>query len=369
MLLLHARQVTRHVLESHDGNIERIAEPDETTCLVRRVAVQHTRQHQRLVGDKAHRLPVDTAEAHHDVLCEILLYLEEIRIVRHRLDNVAHVIRLRRISRQNFLNVILRFRRLGRESLCLALIVPRNERQQLLDLLETLRLRGSEEMRIPAHTGMHTRSAQVLRAHHLTQNRLHHIGTRDEHLRNVIHHEDKVRQCRRIHRPTGTRSQNHRQLRNHARSLRIAEENLPVTRQRVHTLLDTRSARIVDTDDRNPHLDGMVHNLRNLTRVHQSQRTACHRKILCINSNRFSVYGTGTDNDTISVENLLVHTEIFRLVLYKNIVFMERTLIQDTFDTLAGCHLTHLGLLLDGIFSTTLKHNLFPLPEVKNIPF
>ena len=53
------------------GNVEGVAEAHEARGLAAGVAVEHARQHHRLVGDEADRVAVDAAEADDDVAGEV----------------------------------------------------------------------------------------------------------------------------------------------------------------------------------------------------------------------------------------------------------------------------------------------------------
>ncbi len=73
VLLSCAGQKAGNVLESYDGNVERVAETYEAGCLTRCVAVEHAGEIFGLVGDYTHRLAVETGEAGDDVGGEELL--------------------------------------------------------------------------------------------------------------------------------------------------------------------------------------------------------------------------------------------------------------------------------------------------------
>ena len=50
----------------------------------------------RLVRHDPHRPPTEPRESHQDVSREVLMHFEEIPIVDHGIDDVAHVVRLSR---------------------------------------------------------------------------------------------------------------------------------------------------------------------------------------------------------------------------------------------------------------------------------
>jgi len=67
----------------------------------------------------------------------------------------------------------------------------------------------------------------------------------------------------------------------------------------------------------------VVHDLRDLSRVHEAQRAARHRKILRIHADRRPIDRSGADDHSVAMEHLLVHVEITRLVLDEQVVFHE----------------------------------------------
>ena len=77
--LLHgAGQEAGHVLERHQRNVERVAEPHEPRALDRRVDVERAGEVRRLIRDDADRAAAEPREADQDVLREVGVHLEEI---------------------------------------------------------------------------------------------------------------------------------------------------------------------------------------------------------------------------------------------------------------------------------------------------
>ena len=300
MLLIDARQIARQVLERDDRNVETVAEADKARGLVRRVAVEHAGHHQRLVGDEADSLARDAAEADDDVGSEQLHHLEELALVDQRLDHVAHIVGHGRIARNDRSDVVLRQRSRRSDLLGLGRIVHRNHRDQLAYLHEALVLALGEEMRVAGHLAVYPGAAQLLHRDLLAEHGLDHFGPRDEHLRYVLDDEHEVGQGGRIDGSAGAGTQNHRNLRDHAARKRIAEENLAVARQRVDPFLNAGSARVVDSDQRNAHVQRIIHDLGDFTGVHKAERTAGYGKVLCKDGNRRTQNGSGTDNHAVA---------------------------------------------------------------------
>jgi hypothetical protein len=124
------------------------------------------------------------------------------------------------------------------------------------------------------------RAAQLFLCHLLVSHRLHHIRAGDEHVRRIAHHEDEVSHRGRVDGAAGAGPHDHRELRNDARGEDRVLENISVAGERGNTLLDARAPRVVDADDRRPHLHRLVHDLADFFRVGLGQRAAEHGEVL-----------------------------------------------------------------------------------------
>ena len=92
ILLLRARQKSRHIDKRHDGNIEAVAKSNKARRLHRGVDVQTARQMGRLVGDNAHRAAAEMGKADENIARELRLHFVEIAFIDHRRDQLFHVI-------------------------------------------------------------------------------------------------------------------------------------------------------------------------------------------------------------------------------------------------------------------------------------
>src|SRR3546814_13976882 len=81
VFLCGAGQEAGDVDEGDDRNLERVAEADEARRLLRRIDVEHPREHQRLVRDDADRAPLDAPEAADAVARVRRLHLAKIALV------------------------------------------------------------------------------------------------------------------------------------------------------------------------------------------------------------------------------------------------------------------------------------------------
>jgi len=87
-------------------------------------------------------------------------------------------------------------------------IVGRQETQQFADTHQRFLLIIAHKMGHTAFAAVSLGTTQFLLAHLLVSHGLHHIRTRDKHVALLLHHKDKVGQCRGIAGASGTRSQN-----------------------------------------------------------------------------------------------------------------------------------------------------------------
>src|SRR5438309_9297533 len=95
-----------------------------------------------------------------------------------------------------------------------------------------------------------------------------------------MNHESEVGHGRRVHGAAGARSQDEAELGNYPARFDVAPEDLRVARQRHHTFLDARAARVVDADDRDPVPESQVHHLDDLLREHLAERASEHRGVM-----------------------------------------------------------------------------------------
>src|ERR1019366_1360460 len=103
--------------------------------------------------------------------------------------------------------------------------------------------------------------------------------TGNEHLR-LARLDHEVGKRRTVDRAARTRTADQRYLRDRAGEHDVRKEYLAVSRQRVDAFLYARAARIVDEHKRRAGLEGLLHDLGNLSRVHFAGRSSGHREVL-----------------------------------------------------------------------------------------
>ena len=199
--------------------------------------------------------------------------------------------------------------------------------------------------------GVDLGAAELLRGHGLVGDGLHHLGTGDEHVGAVAHHEDEVGHRRRIDVAAGAGAHDHRDLRDHARGDHVALEHLAVAAERRHALLDAGAAGIEQADDGRAHLERHVLDLDDLLGVRLGQRAAEHGEVLGEDEDRAAVDGAPAGDDAVAGDLDLLHAEIARAVLDEHVELLEGALVEQKLDALAGRQLAAAVLRLDALFA------------------
>ena len=143
---------------------------------------------------------------------------------------------------------------------------------------------------------------------------------------------------------TGAGSQNHGNLRNDARSERIAGKDAAVTVEGVHAFLDTGATAVVDAHERGHGFKSQVHRLANLLRMGRTERTATHGKVLGCDIDGPSVDLAVAGHDAVT-KNSLGFGEIEARRDAEGANFTEGSLVEKDFKAFAGGELA-LGVLL-----------------------
>ena len=269
VLLIDARHEARDILDSHDRDIEAVAETHEASTLLRSIDVERASEHLRLISDESDCASSHASEADDDVLGEVRSNLEEVLMVADWLDDILDVIRdvwIRRNDTFEFVTFAsdLVGHRVDRRILH---VVVRQEADEFADSHEALLVAVAHELAHARLGRVNVGSTEGLLVALLLSDLLHHVRTCDEHLSFFAHHEDEVGQCWRIARAACAWAHDGTDLRDHARSLHIAVEDVAEARERLDAFLDTCTTRVVETDDRSTVLKGSVLHLGNLGSV------------------------------------------------------------------------------------------------------
>ena len=312
-----------------------------------------------MVGYETDRFAVHATETDHDVPGKEFHHFDKFAAVAHRADDVAHVVRLSRVGRNDFVDVVLFEGFFGVGAFRGVFVVLRDNREQLANLVEALLFGFGEEVGVAGHFAVYTGTAELFHRDFFAQHGFNHFGPGDEHFGDFVHHEDEVREGRRVNGSPGTRPEDNRDLRNDTAGEGVSEEDFTVSGQGVHPFLDTSTARVVDTDKRDTHIEGVLHDFGNLAGVHQAERPAGYGKVLSKNGHRVSADGAGPDNHPVAGQFFVLHAELRTGVFDEDVIFVEGVCIEQGDDTLARGHFAHGFLLFDG-FHATAVIDFFP---------
>src|SRR2546427_3416954 len=157
MFLGHAGKKPGHVLEGHERNVEGVAEADEPGALERGGDVEHAGEGGGLIGDHADRPAGEPREPDDQVVAVVPLDLEKRRVVDDVAEDVVHVVRLRRLIRDDLEERLFAAvgRIVGRAGRGTVQIVAREERQQRANRADRLELGIVHEMRYAGGAAMH----------------------------------------------------------------------------------------------------------------------------------------------------------------------------------------------------------------------
>ena len=186
------------------------------------------------------------------------------------------------------------------------------------------------------------------------RNGFYHVRSGDEHIRGVFHHYIKISNCRRINRAARARSHNATNLRNDAARQSIAQENIGVTAERDDAFLNSRAARIVQTDYRRAGFHRQIHYFTDFLRVSFRQRAAENRKILRENKNFTPVNQSVSGNNAVAGEFLRLQTKIRRAMNDEFIEFFKRIFIKKKFYTFTRRHFAVCALLFESLLASAL---------------
>ena len=226
-------------------------------------------------------------------------------------------------------------------------VVRRQKGEELADPEEHSRVVGADEVRDPRHGRVGPRAAQVFLRNLFVGHRLDDVGPRDEEVRVLLGHEDEVGDRRRVDGAARAGTEDRGDLRHDSGRARVAEKNARVSREGDDTLLDARSARVVQADDRGAVLDGEVHDLADLLGVGLRERSAENGEVLGEHEDAPPVDGARSGDDTVAGHARLLHPEVARAVLDERSEFEERAGIEQELDPLPRRELS-LGVLARG---------------------
>ena len=216
---------------------------------------------------------------------------------------------------------------------------------------------------------MRHRSAQLIFRDFFQSHRLDHVRPGDEHVRSLIHHQHEVGDGRRVHRPSRARPHDRGNLRHHSAIDRVAQENVRISRQRHHAFLNPRSTGIVQPNHRRSHLRRQIHDLHNLPGIRFRQRPTKHCEVLRKYVHEPPLNAPVASDEPVAIDLLVGHAEVIAAMRDELIGLLERPLIEQELDALAGRHLSFFMLALAALGAATVFRELVPLIEFGDFLF
>ena len=190
-------------------------------------------------------------------------------------------------------------------------------------------------------------SSQFFFTHLFVCNGLYHVGTGNEHVALLFHHEDEVGEGRRVAGSAGAGAENGRDLGYDTRCNGVLVENRGISREAVYPFLYAGTSRVVEGNDGSAVFERELLHLHDFCGVALAQRAAVGGEVVGIDKDQSSVDFTVTGNHTVAGYLLLFHAEVGAAVRYKLVEFVERTFVEQHIDAFAGGHASRLVLLLN----------------------
>ncbi len=230
IFLACSAQEARNVHEGQNLDVEGVAETNEARCLTTCVAVEHTGQPTRLVGNDTRRTTVEACKTADHVLGVVFVHLHEVAVIHDQVDDLVHVVRLVGVGRNDLVQLVLYAGDIvgALYERSLFHVVLRDEAYQAANLLQRLLFGSGYKVGHTRLGSMHLSATQLLYCYILTSHGLHYLRTGDEHIRVLLGHHDEVGQRGAIYRTTGTRTEDHADLRHYARRQDVTLEDLGI---------------------------------------------------------------------------------------------------------------------------------------------
>ena len=204
-------------------------------------------------------------------------------------------------------------------------------------------------------------AAEVLHRHVLAGDGLDDVGSGDEHRGGLVDHDREVGDGGGVDVAAGAVAHDHADLRDDARGVHVASEDLAVEAEGDHALLDARAGALVDADDRAAGLDGEVHHLGDLLAVDLAQRAAEDREVLAEDAHHAPVDLAVAGDDAVAVGPVLLQPERGRAVPRELVELDEGALVEEHLDALARGPAALGVLLLDRLLRAGV-HRLVEAP-------
>ena len=274
----------------------------------------------------------------------VLLHLEEVAVVDDASHNVLDVIGLVALGGDDHIECLVGAvdgvgRLLTRRVLQ---VVGGQEAEQLANHRKALGVVMRQKVSYAALAVVRRGAAELVFGDLFVSDGLDHVRARDEHVTGLVDHQDKVGHSRRVDGAAGTRSHDGRDLRHHAGTDDVAQEDVRVAPQRANALLDAGAAGIVQPNDRRTDLHRLVHDLDDLGSVGLAERAAEDGEVLGEDEHQTTLNASVAGDKTVAVDHLLVHAELESAMSDKLVGLFEGSLVEQKLNPLASGHFAEL---------------------------
>ncbi len=261
VFLACAGQESGNVDQSHQRNIEGVAEAYKACTLTRCVAVEYACEVFGLVGHNTHALTVEACETYYDVLGIVGLNFKEFAIVDNGADNLVHVVgAVGRVGNDFVERVFQTVDGVGAGHQGSFLkVVLRYVAEEFADDLDGVFAVFGLEVAYTALAGVYFGAAESVLRHIFAGYSLHYLGTGKEHIADALGHDGEVGERGRVNGTAGAGTEDGRNLGNNTRSHNVALEDFGIAGQCVDAFLDTCAAGVVQTYYGGTHLHGHIH--------------------------------------------------------------------------------------------------------------
>ena len=213
---------------------------------------------------------------------------------------------------------------------------------------------------------MRVRATELFRRYVFLCDRLHDIRSGHKHVARTSDHEDEICDRRAVDGASRARTHHRGDLRNHAGTKGVLKKDVRVAAERVHTLLDARSAGVIEADHGCTVLLGQLHHIDDLARVGCAERSAEHREILREDVDEAAIYRPVAGDHAISVGSIILESEVRYLMADEHAHFLERAFVQEDFQALSRRELASFVLPCDPRLAACLQSLLASGIEILN---
>ena len=155
----------------------------------------------------------------------------------------------------------------------------------------------------------------------------------------------------------------------HPRGPDVAVEDATISVECVHTLLDPRSSRVLQSDDGSTNLHRHLHDLDDLVCDCFAEASSEDGEIFCEDEHGAAVDGSVSGDDGVTGWAFVLDAESACLVTHEHVGLLETVLVDQERDTLTGRELAEFMLAVDGSLGAGVLRLVSQLAKLFDILF